>query len=230
MTELNHNLRGLALGGIRRFTTLAQERGDCILLTLGEPEFDTPGPIRQACKDALDRGRTHYTENRGDLALRQAISRFERQSRGLDYAPEEILITLGATEAIYTALTGVLNPGDEVIIPTPAFSLYDTVTRMAGAVPAPVDTTENGFQLTAAALEAALPVLRTQLAESGIQLGQSNISGESFSGQQQAASQQQQSQRTANHEPLAGEDDDTLPVPVSLQVRVTGNSGVDIFA
>lgn len=81
-----------------------------------------------------------------------------------------------------------------------------------------------------AALEAALPVLRTQLAESGIQLGQSNISGESFSGQQQAASQQQQSQRTANHEPLAGEDDDTLPVPVSLQVRVTGNSGVDIFA
>lgn len=64
MTELNHNLRGLALGGIRRFTTLAQERGDCILLTLGEPEFDTPGPIRQACKDALDRGRTHYTENR----------------------------------------------------------------------------------------------------------------------------------------------------------------------
>ncbi|EHC1573560.1 flagellar M-ring protein FliF [Escherichia coli] len=81
-----------------------------------------------------------------------------------------------------------------------------------------------------AALEAALPVLRTQLAESGIQLGQSNISGESFSGQQQAASQQQQSQRTANHEPLAGEDDDTLLVPVSLQVRVTGNSGVDIFA
>ncbi|CAD6033499.1 flagellar hook-length control protein FliK [Escherichia coli] len=81
-----------------------------------------------------------------------------------------------------------------------------------------------------AALEAALPVLRTQLAESGIQLGQSNISGESFSGQQQAASQQQQSQRTANHEPLAGEDDDTLPVPVSLQGRVTGNSGVDIFA
>lgn len=81
-----------------------------------------------------------------------------------------------------------------------------------------------------AALEAALPVLRTQLAESGIQLGQSNISGESFSGQQQAASQQQQSQRTVNHEPLAGEDDDTLPVPVSLQGRVTGNSGVDIFA
>ena len=79
-----------------------------------------------------------------------------------------------------------------------------------------------------AALEAALPVLRTQLAESGIQLGQSNISGESFSGQQQAASQQQQSQRTANHEPLAGEDDDTLPVPVSLQGRVSRQQRRDI--
>ncbi|HBC1286491.1 TPA: flagellar hook-length control protein FliK [Escherichia coli] len=81
-----------------------------------------------------------------------------------------------------------------------------------------------------AALEAALPALRTQLAESGIQLGQSNISGESFNGQQQAASQQQQSPRTTSHEHLAVEDDDALPVPASLQGRATGNSGVDIFA
>ncbi|RZM88821.1 MULTISPECIES: flagellar hook-length control protein FliK [unclassified Escherichia] len=81
-----------------------------------------------------------------------------------------------------------------------------------------------------AALEAALPVLRTQLAESGIQLGQSNISGESFSGQQQAASQQQQSPRTSGHERLTTEDDDTLPVPATLQRVSSGNSGVDIFA
>ena len=154
--ELNQHLDGLALGGIRRFTALAQERGDCILLTLGEPEFDTPAPIRRACREALDRGLTHYTENRGSLPLRRAISQFERRTRNLDYEPEEILITLGATEAIYTALTGVLNPGDEVIIPTPAFSLYDTVARMAGAVPIAVDTAPTGFQLTAAALEAAL--------------------------------------------------------------------------
>ena len=139
--ELNQHLDGLALGGIRRFTALAQERGDCILLTLGEPEFDTPAPIRRACREALDRGLTHYTENRGSLPLRRAISQFERRTRNLDYEPEEILITLGATEAIYTALTGVLNPGDEVIIPTPAFSLYDTVARMAGAVPIAVDPT-----------------------------------------------------------------------------------------
>ncbi len=81
-----------------------------------------------------------------------------------------------------------------------------------------------------AALEAALPVLRTQLAESGIQLGQSNISGESFNGQQQAASQQQQSPRTSGHERLTTEDDDALPVPTTLQRVSSGNSGVDIFA
>ena len=135
------------LGGIRRFTTLKRNGRLHPPHPGGEPEFDTPVPIRQACKDALDQGRTHYTENRGDLALRQAISQFERRSRGLDYAPEEILITLGATEAIYTALTGVLNPGDEVVIPTPAFSLYDTVTRLAGAVPVPVDTSKTASSL-----------------------------------------------------------------------------------
>ncbi|HEB1799908.1 flagellar hook-length control protein FliK [Escherichia albertii] len=81
-----------------------------------------------------------------------------------------------------------------------------------------------------AALEAALPVLRTQLAESGIQLGQSDISGESFSNQQQATSQQQQSPHTASHERQAGEDGDVLSIPASLQGRVSGNSGVDIFA
>lgn len=81
-----------------------------------------------------------------------------------------------------------------------------------------------------AALEAALPILRTQLAESGIQLGQSNISGESFSGQQQAASQQQQSPRTSGHERLTTEDEEALPVPATLQRVSSGNSSVDIFA
>lgn len=81
-----------------------------------------------------------------------------------------------------------------------------------------------------AALEAALPILRTQLAESGIQLGQSNISGESFSGQQQAASQQQQSPHTSGHERLTTEDEEVLPVPATLQRVSSGNSSVDIFA
>lgn len=154
--DYNHNLEGLHLGGIRRYTGLAREQGDCVMLTLGEPEFNTPAPIREAAKAALDQGLTHYTLNAGDLALREAISRFEAEKRGLSYTPQEILVTLGATEAIYTAMTGVLNPGDEVIIPTPAFSLYDTVARMAGATPVPVYTAEDGFQLTARALSQVL--------------------------------------------------------------------------
>lgn len=154
--ELNRNLDGLRLGGIRRFTNLAKAVDGCILLTLGEPEFDTPGPIRAAAKAALDRGLTHYTANPGDIGLRQAIAGFEAEKRGLTYTPEEVLVTLGATQAIYTAMTGVLNPGDEVIIPTPAFSLYDTVARMAGATPVYVDTAGDGFQLTAQAVERAV--------------------------------------------------------------------------
>lgn len=154
--ELNRSLDGLRLGGIRRYTNLAKDVGGCIFLTLGEPEFDTPLSIRQAAKDALDQGFTHYTANAGDLSLRQAISQFEAEKRGLSYSPDEILITLGATEAIYSAMTAVLNPGDEVLIPTPAFSLYDTVARMAGAVPVPIATAQDGFQLTAQAVQQAL--------------------------------------------------------------------------
>lgn len=156
MTELNHNLDGLRLGGIRRYTALANQVGGCVMLTLGEPEFDTPLPIREAAKASLDGGCTHYTENRGSASLRKDIAEFEQRSRGLSYTADEVLVTLGATEAIYVAMTGVLNPGDEVIIPTPAFSLYGTVAQLCGAVPVPVDTAPRNFQLTAEALQRAL--------------------------------------------------------------------------
>lgn len=156
MLNLNRNLDGLRLGGIRRYTNLAKEVGGCVMLTLGEPEFDTPQPIREACKEALELGRTHYTENRGEAAVRLAIAEFERQKRGLSYTAEEVILTLGATEAIYIALAGVLNPGDQVVIPTPAFSLYDTAARLCGAEPVSLDTSGTCFQLTAEALEKVL--------------------------------------------------------------------------
>ncbi len=153
---MNQNLQDLRLSGIRKYTALAQARGDCVALTLGEPEFQTPEPIRDACKAALDQGLTHYTQNQGDLRLRAAIAAFERDRRGLRYTADQILITAGATEAVYTALTGLLNPGDEVVIPVPAFGLYETVTRLAGGVPVPLNTAPFGFQLPREALEAAL--------------------------------------------------------------------------
>lgn len=154
--ELNENLAQLRLSGIRRFTALAKEVGNCVMLTLGEPEFDTPKPIIDACKKALDDGCTHYTENRGDAGLRTAISAFEAKKRGLSYCPDEIIITAGATEAIYTAMMGVLNPSDEVIIPVPAFSLYDTIAKLCGAKVVSVHTADDGFQLTKDRLEKAI--------------------------------------------------------------------------
>ena len=151
--ELNHRLKDLRLSGIRRFTALAKTVPGCVMFTLGEPEFDTPRPIVDSCIRAMEEGRTHYTENRGSRDLRRAIAAFEQKNRGLSYTEDEILVTAGATEAIYVAMTGLLNPGDEVIIPIPAFSLYDTIAKLCGAVSVPVDTSEEGFQLTGALLE-----------------------------------------------------------------------------
>ena len=113
----------------------AAEREDCIALTIGEPDLPTPAPICEAAVRALAGGSTHYTANQGSASLRAKIAAYEAKTRQLDYGADEILVTAGATEAIYCALTGVLDPGDEVVIPTPAFGLYETVTRLAGAVP-----------------------------------------------------------------------------------------------
>ena len=146
--RINKNLKNLSISGIRRFTALAMATEGCVALTIGEPDMDTPLPIRQAAMEALQAGDTHYTANQGTMKLRSGIADYEARTRGLDYCPDEIIVTAGATEAIYCALTGILNPGDEVIIPVPAFGLYETVTRLAGAVPVHLDTARSGFRLT----------------------------------------------------------------------------------
>ena len=150
------SLAGLSLSAIRRYTALAAEREDCITLTIGEPDLPTPAPICEAAVRALAGGSTHYTANQGSASLRAKLAAYEAKTRQLDYGPDEIIVTAGATEAIYCALTGVLDPGDEVVIPTPAFGLYETVTRLAGAVPVYLDTARTGFQLTYEALCAAI--------------------------------------------------------------------------
>ena len=150
------SLGGLSLSATRRYTALAAEREDCIVLTIGEPDLPTPAPICEAAVRALAGGSTHYTTNQGSASLRAKLAAYEAKTRQLDYGLDEILVTAGATEAIYCALTGILDPGDEVVIPTPAFGLYETVTRLAGAVPVYLDTARTGFQLTYEALCAAI--------------------------------------------------------------------------
>lgn len=155
MIPLNENLSKLRRSEIRVFTNLARQTPDCVALTIGEPDFPTPAPVKAAAREALERDETHYAPNQGTPELRQAIAAFETR-RGLPTVPEQVLVTVGATGALYTALTGILNPGDEVVVLTPAFNLYESITLAAGGKPVPVDISETGFQVTRAQLESAL--------------------------------------------------------------------------
>ena len=151
MMPLNSNLLSLKRSAIRVYTNLARERGDCVMLTIGEPDFDTPQSIKDAAVAALRDNQTHYAPNQGTLPLRKAIAAFETK-RGFDCDENQVLVTVGACEALFTALFGILNPGDEVIVPTPAFPLYETIITIAGAKMVPLDLKTTDFQITEAAL------------------------------------------------------------------------------
>ena len=155
MMPLNHNLEKLQRSGIRVFTNLARQTPGCRMLTVGEPDRDTPREVGAAASRAMEAGQTHYAPNQGTESLRKAIAAFETR-RGRPTEPSEILVTVGATQALNAALTGILNPGNEVIIPTPAFSLYDSIVTAAGAKSVFLDVSKTGFQITKEALDACL--------------------------------------------------------------------------
>ena len=150
--KLNSAVYGLKKSAIREFSRLAKETPGCIALTLGEPDFDTPSPIRLAAEQSLENHETHYIENSGLYLLRERIAHFEKEKHGFDCTAEQVIVTSGATEALFVALYGVLNPGDEVIIPTPAFVLYEEIVKLARGVTRHLDTSKDGFQITEKAL------------------------------------------------------------------------------
>ena len=153
MIPLNSNLTPLKRSGIRLYTNMAREIPDCAMLTIGEPDLDTPLPIKEAAWAALQRGQTHYAPNQGIPALRQAVAEAET-ARGNETNPDQVLITIGSSQALFTALLGILNPGEEVIVPVPAFSLYETIVTVAGGKVVPLDVTKTGFQITRESLGA----------------------------------------------------------------------------
>ena len=153
---MNRNLSGIALSGIRRVSMYAAAKGNVACLTIGEPDFSTPEAIKAACKAALDRNETYYAPTWGLPRLREKIAAFEEKKHGLRYTADEVLLTAGATESLYLAFCGTCNPGDEVIIPTPAFGLYESLSKVCGAVPVRVETVDDGFQLTPEKLAAAI--------------------------------------------------------------------------
>ncbi len=145
--------------GIRKFFDLLDGRNDVIALTVGQPDFVTPWHIREAGVTSLERGKTYYTSNSGTLELRQAISNYlVRRFDMPRYDPKsEVIVTVGGSEAIDVAMRSILTPGDEVIIPNPAFVCYEPLAKMTGAVPVIVDTKlEDRFKLTPDALRAAI--------------------------------------------------------------------------
>jgi aminotransferase len=155
---LARHVAGLKPSGIRKFFDIVATMKDVISLGIGEPDFVTPQPIIEAGIQALHAGETHYTSNAGLIELRQAITGYIRKTYAVEYDPRtEAIITVGVSEALYLAMTALLNPGDEVIIPTPCFVSYQAEVILAGGVPVEVATcVEDGFQVQPERLEAAI--------------------------------------------------------------------------
>ena len=144
--------------GIRKFFDLVSEMDNVISLGVGEPDFDTPWHIRDEGIYALERGKTFYTSNSGLKELREEIAKYQKRHQGIEYNPNnEILVTVGGSEAIDIGLRAMLNPGDEVIIPQPAYVSYYPCTLLAGAKPIIINLkSENDFRLTAEELKSAI--------------------------------------------------------------------------
>lgn len=156
--SLNSTLGNLKPSGIRRFAAMAKATPGCISLTLGEPDGNTDEGVKSLVTADLEANLTHYPANNGQEYLRAAIAEHMRDVRGLDslgYALEEVIVTSGATEALFVALACMLNPGDEVIIPTPAYTLYESIVTLNRATAVLMDTCTDGFQITSSRLAAA---------------------------------------------------------------------------
>ena len=155
---INRTLKEMKPSGIRKFFDIAAEMEDVISLSVGEPDFATPWHIRQEGIKTLEKGRTWYSPNAGLMALRQAIGGYLNRRFDLTYDPKnEILVTVGGSEAIDLCFRALLAPGDEVLIPEPSFVCYDPLTRMAGGVPVALPTkAEDAFRLRADVVKAAI--------------------------------------------------------------------------
>ena len=151
--RLNNAVYNLKRSAIREFSKLAKETPGCVSLTLGEPDFDTPSVIRSEAESSLENHETHYIENSGDIHLRSAIAEYEKHKHGFCCSKDQVIVTCGATEALYIALYGILNPGDEVIVPTPAFVLYEEIVKLARGVTVHLETSKAGFQIREDMLE-----------------------------------------------------------------------------
>ena len=157
-TVLNQKVQAIKPSGIRRFFDIANEMDNVISLSIGEPDFTTPWHVREEGIRSLEDGKTWYSPNRGFIELRQEISRWLKRHYHVNYNDkEEILVTVGGSEAIALCLRSLISPGDEVLIPEPSFVCYVPLTEMAGGVPVVLETkAEDRFRITPEALRAKI--------------------------------------------------------------------------
>ncbi|WP_369902047.1 aminotransferase [Bacillus manliponensis] len=156
--ELSKAAESLQPSGIRKFFDLAASMKGVISLGVGEPDFVTPWNVRQACIRSLEEGYTAYTANAGLLELREEIAAYLRRQFDVSYDPQdEIIVTVGASQALDVAMRAIVNPGDEVIIIEPSFVSYAPLVILAGGIPVSVDTSlENEFKVQPGDIEAAI--------------------------------------------------------------------------
>jgi len=156
--ELNPAIVNIRPSGIRKFFDIVSEMKDAISLGVGEPDFDTPWHIREEGIHSLEKGRTFYSSNAGLLELREAISDYVAEKHQVQYDPKnEVMVTVGGSEAIDLAMRVILEPGDEVLIPEPCYVSYTPCVKMAYGVPVPIALeAKDQFRLTKEKLEQAI--------------------------------------------------------------------------
>jgi aminotransferase len=149
MKFISKKVENMQPSGIRAFFDLVLGMKDVISLGVGEPDFVTPWQIREAGIYSLEQGFTSYTSNKGLYKLRLSISRHLKNRHNLEYCPdEEILVTVGVSEAVDLVLRAIINPGDKILIPTPSYVSYGPITELSGGIPIYIDTKETDFRLT----------------------------------------------------------------------------------
>ena len=155
--RFNKNLDKIEVSMIRQFDQSISDVPGIKKLTLGEPDFTTPDHVKEAAKAAIDANQSHYTGMAGLPALRQAAADFVKEKYNLTYNPDnEILATIGATEALSATLTAILEPGDTILLPAPAYPGYEPIANLVGAEIVEIDTTANDFVLTPEMLKKAI--------------------------------------------------------------------------
>lgn len=154
---LSDSAKKMRPSGIRKFFDLVAEMPDCISLGVGEPDFQTPWDIRDMAIHSLELGRTKYTANSGLKELRTEIGNYLKRKYNMEYGVDELLVTVGGSEAIDLAIRALIEPGDEVIIPEPCYVSYEPITTLTEGVPVPVPTKEeDDFRVTAEAIKNAI--------------------------------------------------------------------------